>query len=352
MATRSPGLRTVLALVGFGLFGLLVTGCGPQSFTSANGIVASRILDLHTLVFWLSLIVFVGVEALIIWVVLRYRHRANEPLRVPSQTHGNTRLEIIWSIIPVIIVAILAVPTVQLIAEFTRIPETQDTIRVRVIAHQWWWAFEYPDLGVVTADELHIPTGQPIAFDLESADVIHSFWVPKLAGTLDTIPGRVNRMWFEADQPGEYWGQCKEFCGLSHALMKFRVIAQPRAEFDAWVQAMNAPAQPPQTDEQRQGALIFGAIRAQPGETAPPKAGICAACHTIRGTEARGVVGPDLTLFGRRTTVAAGIMDNTPDNLHAWLADPPAIKPGSKMPNYQLTEQELQALIAYLESLQ
>lgn len=353
MAKHIPRSLRTLALFLCGASLLFLSSCGsPQSFTTANGSVAKDILGLHVIIFWLSLIVFFGVELLIVWVVIRYRRRPGQA--IPNQVHGNTRLEVVWSIIPVIIVAILAVPTVRLIGQFTTIPNTPDTVKVRVIAHQWWWEFQYPDLNFVTADELRIPVGRPIAIDLESADVIHSFWVPKLAGTLDTIPGRVNRMWLKADDTGEYYGQCKEFCGSSHALMKMRVIAQTPAEFDTWVRQRQAPPPAPTGGSPpAQGALIFGATKLPAGQTPPPgsKFGVCAACHTIDGTEAKGRVGPNLTFFGQRTTLAAGILDNTPPNLRTWLQDPPGVKPGSKMPNYDLTDPELEALTAYLLSL-
>ena len=350
MAKLSPLSLKVLALCLLTSAPVLLGACSPQSYMVAKGPVAHQVLNLHILIFWLSLAVFVGVEGLIIYTVIRYRRRG-QAAAVPHQTHGNTRLEIFWSILPVLIVLVLAVPTVQQIGAFTTLPTTSDTIKVRVVAHQWWWEFHYPDLGVSTADELHIPVGQPISFDLESADVIHSFWVPYLAGTLDTIPNRVNQMWFTADEPGNYWGQCKEYCGASHALMKFRVIAEPRQDFDAWVQAQKAPAAAPPAGPAARGAEIFGAVRpANPGAVTPAT-GTCKACHTIAGTEAQGKVGPDLTRFGTRTTVAAGIMDNTPDNLRMWLENPPAVKPGSKMPSYNLTPEELDSLVAYLLSL-
>jgi cytochrome c oxidase subunit 2 len=355
MAKHIPrSLRTLALFLLSGIFLFSLAGCSPQSFTTANGIVARDILDLHIIIFWLSLVVFFGVELLIIWVVWRYRRRPGQA-GIPNQVHGNTRLEVVWSIIPVIIVAILAVPTVRLIGQFTSIPNTPDTVRVRVVAHQWWWEFHYPDLNFATSDELHIPVGRPIALDLESADVIHSFWVPKLSGTLDTIPGRVNRIWLRADDPGIYWGQCKEFCGSSHALMKFRVIAQPREEFDTWVRQHQAPpgGSPTGNTPEAQGALIFGSVKLPEGQTPPAgsKMGVCAACHTIDGTQAQGKVGPNLTLFGERTSIAAGILPNTNEDLRAWLKDPPGVKPGSKMPNYDLTDQELDALVAYLMSL-
>lgn len=353
MAKLSLMVPRLVALFLVAGFSLLLAACGgPMSYTIAKGEVAHKVLGLHAIIFWLSVIVFVGVQLVLVWVALRYRHKPGEPNRVPSQVHGNTRLEIIWSILPVIIVVIIAVPTVQLISEFTTIPTTPDTVKVRVIGHQWWWEFQYPDLNITTADELVIPVNQPIAFDLESADVIHSFWVPYLSGTLDTIPGRVNQMWFKADEPGNYHGQCKEFCGSSHALMRFRTVAKTKADFDAWVKQHQSPPPPPTTGDAARGAVIFGAVK-PPAGTPPvsPKQGTCAACHAIGNTEAKGLAGPNLTLFGQRSTVAAGILDNTPENLAAWLKDPPGMKPGSKMPNYDLSPEDIQALVAYLESL-
>jgi cytochrome c oxidase subunit II len=354
LSSVSPKTRSLLLLALLVSSPILLNACttSPQSYLVARGPVAEKVLNLHVLIFWLSLAVFVGVQGLLIYTLLRYRRRRGEAAVVPAQTHGNTRLEIFWSVVPVLIVLVLAVPTVQQIGEFTTLPTTPDTLKVRVVAHQWWWEFHYPDLGVTTADELHIPVGQPISFDLESADVIHSFWVPYLSGTLDTIPGRVNKMWFQADEPGNYWGQCKEFCGASHALMGLRVIAESPQDFNAWVQAMRTPAATPPSGPAARGAEIFGAVSPANPAATTPATGTCEACHTIQGTEAQGKVGPDLTLFGRRTTLAAGVLPNTPEHLRNWLDDPEAIKPGSKMPDYDLTPEELDALVAYLQSLQ
>ncbi|MGH2350349.1 MAG: cytochrome c oxidase subunit II, partial [Chloroflexota bacterium] len=211
------------------------------------------------------------------------------------------------------------------------------------IGHQWWWEFQYPELGVTTANELHIPVGVPINLELESADVIHSFWVPHLAGKTDAIPGRVNRLWFLADEPGTYNGQCAEFCGIEHALMRMLVIAESQSEFDAWVRnerSIPAFAATPTAQDSlvTRGAQLFAN-------------GVCITCHTIRGTAAQGKVGPELTHVGSRQTIAANTLPNTPEGLERWLRNPQAVKPGNLMPNLNLSDEDIDALVAYLQSL-
>jgi cytochrome c oxidase subunit 2 len=201
---------------------------------------------------------------------------------------------------------------------------------------QWWWEFRYPDLGVVTANELHLPAGRPVVLHLEGPDVIHSFWVPQLGGKRDVTPGRLNRITLTPDAPGEYWGQCAEFCGASHANMGMRVFVRTAADFDAWVARQKAPP-------------------AEPGELAAAgktvfASSACVGCHTIQGVSA-GVLGPDLTHFGSRTMLAAGMWPNTPENVAEWVKDPQRLKPGVKMPALGLTDEQAKALAAYLTSL-
>jgi cytochrome c oxidase subunit 2 len=217
-------------------------------------------------------------------------------------------------------------------------------LRTKVTGEMWWWRVAYlDDAGesvAVSANEVHVPTGRPVEMILTTADVIHSLWIPTLGGKLDMIPGRENRLVLEADRPGVYRGQCAEFCGRQHALMAFDVVAHEPAEFEAWLARASAPAEPPATEDARHGQEVFAAFG-------------CGGCHTIRGTEAAGTIGPDLTHVGSRRTLAAGTLDNDAGALAAWVADSQAIKPGNHMPPFKVIEAaDLAALAAYLESLE
>ncbi len=280
-----------------------------------------------------AIVIFVVVETLLLVAVWRFRHRPGRG--EPRPVHGHLGLEVTWTLIPVVIVISIAVPTIAAVFR-TQAPPPADALRIEVIGHQWWWELRYPDLGVITANELHLPVGRPVSLSLKSADVIHSFWVPQLGGKRDLIPGRVNFLTFTVREPGEYPGQCAEFCGISHANMRLLVVAQSPGEFQAWVERLKAPS------AQAAGAAADG-LQAF-------LAGGCVACHTIQGVSA-GVVGPDLTHFGSRKTLAAGLLPNTPDHLARWLASPPAVKPGALMPKLPLTEAQISALVAYLGSL-
>ncbi|MGH3440780.1 MAG: cytochrome c oxidase subunit II [Nitriliruptorales bacterium] len=319
-------------------------GRAPQDYLTPVGRFAVDVDRLWDLVFWGAIAIFVLVEALIVVAILRFRERPDEDdERLPKQVHGNPRLEALWTIIPAVILAAVAVPTVRTLFDLAEQP--QDALRVNVIAHQWWWEYRYPDHeGLVTANILHIPAGRTVNLSLESVDVIHSLWVPKLAGKQDVVPGRTNFLKIHADEPGEYLGQCAEYCGLSHANMRTRVIAMPPDEFDAWAEANARPQEgEPEGELAQRGRDIFFT-------------GACVGCHTIRGTDASATVGPDLTYFGDREWFAGTIFENTDENLREWLRDPPAMKPmmpdtGSGMPFLGLTEEEIDALVAYLQSL-
>ena len=215
----------------------------------------------------------------------------------------------------------------------------RSALTVDVIGHRWWWEVRYPSRGIVTANDVHVPVGQPVRIVLTSVDVNHSFWVPQLTCKTDLIPGVTNSMWIQADHAGTFRGQCAEYCGVQHAQMIFYVVADPPATFQQWLATQAAPAAAqPVGSALAQGQQVF--------ETAP-----CASCHTIRGTTARGTLGPDLTHFGSRVSVGAGARPNTTGNLAGWIIDSQGIKPGNLMPPMQLSPQDLQALIAYLESL-
>ena len=305
----------------------------PQNTLAPAGEVARDILGLFQVIFWMAAVVFVVVQGLLIYAIFRFRRKPGDTA-IPAQVHGNTPLEVAWTIAPAVILAVIAVPTIGTIGKLAEPPDGKPVAQVSVTGHQWWWEFQYPELGVLTANELHIPVGSRVNATLKSADIIHSFWVPRLSGKSDLFPGsRTTSRWFDADQPGEYQGQCAEFCGASHAHMKFRVIAQTQADFDAWVRAQKAPA-----------AATTGA-----GATLFTNKG-CGACHTIEGL-AQGKVGPNLTHFATRGTLAAGEFVRNDENIATWLRNPLAVKPGSQMPNLGLSDSDIQTLVTYLQAL-
>lgn len=234
-------------------------------------------------------------------------------------------------------VALVAILLVSLRTQLAlRTPATELTIEVT--GFQWWWEVRYPEQAILTANEIYIPVGEPVRLELTSGDVIHSFWTPNLSGKTDMIPGLTNVAWIEADRPGVYRGQCAEYCGVQHAWMAFEVIAVPREEFDAWVAARRAATAEPATPQQRRGREVFYQAR-------------CNNCHAVADTPWMGEHGPDLTHFGSRRTLGAGLMPNNRENLEAWIIDPQAHKPGNRMPETTLSEDDLQALLAYLEHL-
>jgi cytochrome c oxidase subunit 2 len=277
------------------------------------------------------------VEGFLLYTIIRYRRRSENEL--PSQVHGNTRLEVAWTIIPSIVLLIIAVPTIGTIFASDTVPP--NAMPVKVIGHQWWWEFEYPSLGIKTANELHLPLGQTVAFEMESKDVIHSFWFPRMGGKMDVVPTRKNHMWFTPKETGEFYGQCVEFCGTQHANMRMRLFVQTPQEFQAWVEQQRREAAPPPSGLVAQGAEAF-----------QNPANYCIVCHTVRGTNARGIIGPDLTHVGSRKTIAAGMLDNTPEEMARWIRDPQGVKIGNKMvlPRPP-SDQDLAAIVAYLQSL-
>lgn len=310
----------------------------PQSTYAPASDNTNEIQGVYEIVFWLAGIVFFGVLAATLAFALMFRER---PGQEAKQIHGNSRLEVLWTLLPVVIVVAIAVPTFDAVAKITGAAPA-DALQVRAIGHQWWFEFQYPELGITTANELHVPVDRPVEVTLESIDVIHSFWVPQLAGKIDMVPGHTNRLWFTPNEAraDAYLGQCAEFCGTSHANMRFRVFVDTQADFDAWAAAEGAPASAPTAELALQGMQQF------------TNSG-CVGCHTVSGNDlAQGKVGPNLTHVGSRTTIAAGMMDNTTENLTRWLSDPPGVKPGSKMPNLNLTPEQVKVLIAYLQGLQ
>ncbi len=353
--------RILIALLSLIALSALAAGCypqNPQSTFDPAGPVARDQLTLFYIIFWAGVFVFVAVEGALLYAVIKYRRKPGQG--IPAQIHGNTPLEIGWTIAPAIVLAVIAVPTVTTIAAHAN-PPSPNPLRVTVIGHQWWWEFQYPDLNVVTANELHIPVGEVVSFDLQSDDVIHSFWVPKLGGKQDMVPTRSNPLWLKAEKAGVFYGQCAEFCGTAHAQMRLRVIAESKEEFQAWVEAQKRPPAAPTGDAAR-GATVFAAkgclICHSNTVPEPPELKKSRKAAFLKG---QGVaVAPNLTHFGSRTTLAAGLLDNTPENLERWLRNPDDVKPGNVMaaraPSYTtpalaLNQEDIKALVAYLHSL-
>lgn len=325
---------------GLAVLALLGAGCAadaPLTTLEPEGPIGRQIDDLWRIVFYLAVFVFVVVEGLLVLALIRFRRRKGDTSE-PAQTHGNTRLELGWTIAPAVLLAALAIPTVSTIFALAREPE--GALPITVTARQWWWEYDYGD-GAITANELHIPTGRPIRLALESGDIIHSYWIPKLAGKQDVVPGRTNHLTIQADRPGTYLGTCVEYCGLSHANMRVKAFAHSPDDFARWL-----------ADQKRDAVAVTG-LAAQGRRVFESKQ--CVSCHTIRGTPAQAKVGPDLTHFGSRTTFAGAIFESTEAELRRWLEDAPAVKPGSKMPSgvadMGLTDEDITALIAYLQAL-
>ena len=319
---------------------VLLTGCSssglPQDALDPEGPFAQKVHDLAMPVFAIAGVVFVVVEGLILYAVMKYRRRSDD--ESPVQVHGNVRMELTWTVLPALVLVFVGIFTVLTIRDLDKVPEGPDVVEVTVTGHQWWWEYEYTGLDITTANELHIPVGRDVAITLRSADVIHSFWPPKLAGKIDVIPNRDNHMVIKADHAGTYYGQCAEFCGISHANMRLQVVAHEPAEFDEWVEA-NA-AGPEEVGDDPDAVAGQGLFRSKG----------CASCHAVKGFAA-GAVGPDLTHFQQRKVFAGAMFELNEKNLRAWLRDPPAEKPGSIMPNLNLTEEEITLLIAYLDTL-
>jgi cytochrome c oxidase subunit 2 len=327
--------RAVLVLLAVAALSLPACGSGSPSTLDPKGPGASRIAGLWWFMLWVSAAVVVVVTVLLIVGILPRRGSRSLSDEAPRWAGGMVLLGGV--VIPVIVLAILWALTLHDISALSQ-PSRPARLTVDVIGHQWWWEVRYPAQRIVTANDIHIPAGQPVQIRLSSIDVNHSFWVPQLTGKTDLIPGRTNTMWIQADRPGVYRGQCAEYCGVQHANMIFYVVADSAATFRRWVVTERRVPPVPTDPLLARGRVVF--------ETSA-----CAGCHTIQGTTATGVFGPNLTHIGGRLSIGAGTVPNTRDNLGGWIIDAQSIKPGSRMPPVQLDPKELQALIAYLESL-
>jgi len=368
---RSAGTnwaRTLKLVVIAGAGIALLSGCVAhplQSTLKAHGEYAHLENSLFFPVFWIAVAVFFLIFGLVAYCAVRFRARSED--EAPRQVHGNTKAELTWTILPALLLAAIAVPTVKFVFDLNKFPSNAMTINVT--GHRWWWQVGYTEPTAptttlfTTATEIHIPVKTKVIIDLTSVDVIHNFWVPELAGKLYAIPGRHNRMVLEADDVGTYYGQCAEFCGTSHANMRLQVIAQTPDQFAAWMANQEAPPILPVTASTTASSTATGASSTST-TTSPPSAQAalvaagfndfktigCAGCHTIEGVSV-GVVGPDLTHFKSRSTFAGSIFANTDPNLALWLADPPAQKPGSVMPDLKLSATQISQLIAFLDTL-
>jgi cytochrome c oxidase subunit 2 len=311
---------------------------------------AESIVDAATLVLAISAFIFLVVEGVLVYIVLRFRRRAPTDGTEPAQVYGSRPIEIAWTAAPGMIVFVLVLVAARTLWE-VKFPAPQPrpgdgTLFVTVVGRQWWWEYTYDHydgepLGFTTANELHVSVGthgaaRPVFLTLRSADVCHSYWVPRLAGKIDLIPGRTNHLWFQTDQPGLYLGQCAEYCGTQHANMLLRVSVDPADEFSRWLGNERKPA----VDDPaaREGKETFLRLS-------------CVNCHAVRGTPARGNYAPDLTHLMSRQTIASGMIPNTPENLRRWVDNPQEIKPGCLMPAFGLTERERDLVVGYLQTL-
>ena len=302
---------------------------------------AKSIFDLSMFVLAITAVIFVVVATLLVYAIVKFRGATTNDGREPAQVYGSTQIETAWTIIPLLIVVVLFLATARTIHAVQDAQKPETAVEVTAIGHQFWWEFRYPRLGIVTANELHIPLSDPAHpaptfLKLLSADTDHSFWVPQLAGKTDLIPNHPNSMWMDPRHIGIFLGQCAQYCGTQHAKMLLRVSVDSQQDFDAWVRAQQQPA--------NQDASVLAGRRVF--ETTA-----CINCHSVSGTVANGRFGPDLTHLMSRQTIAAGASQNTTKNLRLWIQNPDAIKPGSLMPAMKLSDADLDALVGYLETL-
>ena len=313
----------------------------PTNIFAPASTPAKSILDLSIFVLAITGIIFLVVFALLLCTVLKFSRKTENVNREPAQVYGSTQIELAWTIVPILIVVVLFLSTARVIHAIQDAPEPASAIEVTLVGHQYWWEFRYPKLGIVTANELHIPVSDPdhptpTYLNLLSADTDHSFWIPELAGKTDLIPNHPNRMWVDPHRTGIFLGQCAQYCGTQHAKMLLRVSVDGPDEFAAWVRTQRQPAM--DDEKVAAGRRVF--------ETTA-----CINCHTVNGTVANGRFGPDLTHLMSRATIAAGAAENTPQNLRLWVQNPDAIKPGSLMPPMKLSDADLDAVLSYMETL-
>jgi cytochrome c oxidase subunit 2 len=311
---------------------------------------AESIRDLSLLILAISAFIFVVVEGVLLYCLVRFRRRSEPPHSEPPQFYGSHPVETAWTVAPTLIVFVMVLVTTRtlwLVDPNPPQPQAGDpALFVTVVGHQWWWEYRYKnydgrELKFITANELHVPassadTPRRVQLRLESDDVIHSFWVPQLAGKTDVIPGHPNHMWFQTEREGLFVGQCAEYCGTQHANMLLRVQVDSPEEFERWLEQQSRPAVEDPAAAAGKAAFF---------------ANSCVKCHRIRGTDAQGDYAPDLTHLMSRRTLASGMIPNTRKNLLAWVTDPKSIKPGCLMPAFKLRPQQYEAIVDYLSTL-
>jgi cytochrome c oxidase subunit 2 len=350
MRQRHHQLLRTLLLLAFALICVFFAGQVEPVRGNTDGVTsifrpraqpAQEIRELSLLVLAICATIFLVVAGLLAYTIVRFRQRAGDETSEPAQVYGSNQIELAWTVLPILIVFVLILVTARSIANIQNRKPPPSALQATVVGHQWWWEIRYPELGIVTANELHVPASgggisRPTFLKLQSADVAHSFWVPQLAGKTDLIPNRDNLMWIEPTVPGTYLGNCAEYCGTQHARMLIRVIVHTPEEFEHWVAEQKRVAvDEPSAEAGRQ--VFF--------------ANACVSCHTISGTSAQGKFGPDLTHLMSRQTLAAGAAPNTPDALRAWVRDPQRLKVGCLMPNMQMTDDEVNQVVNYLRTL-
>jgi cytochrome c oxidase subunit 2 len=315
----------------------------PTTIFAPASTAAAAISGLSALVVAVTAVIFLCVSALLVYAIVAFRKRPNDDGSEPAQVYGSNQVEIAWTVIPVLIVVVLFLASARVITGVQNADRPASTVEVIAIGHQFWWEYRYPALGVVTANELHVPVSDPARptptfITLLSADTDHSFWIPRLGGKTDLIPNRVNRTWIDPYEAGLYLGQCAQYCGTQHAKMLLRVYVDAKEVFDTWVHQQRQPAR--EQADVAEGQHVF--LRTA-----------CINCHAVSGTlpAPEGQFGPDLTHLMSRDTIASGIAPNTVKNLRAWIRDPESLKPGSRMPAMKLTDRELDTVTAYLATL-
>lgn len=322
-----------------------VIGDTPQSTVHPSTEAARMIQSVYATITWWMVAIFVVVEGALIYAILRFRRRPTDE-GVPEQIHGNTPLEVGWTLVPLVIVIAFIFPSLRTTCALAK-AAPEDALQVKVVGKRWWFEFEYPEYGIITANELHLPAGRMANLELTSDNVIHSFWVPRLSGKRDLVPGRAQHIWFTPEEPGWYEGQCAELCGASHAFMQFRVKVETPEDFERWVKAQQQPAQ---IDTTSPGFQAF-------------QQNACFTCHSIQGspfTFAR--IGPNLTHVASRTTLAGAVLENTPEVMRAWIRNAGQFKPGHAkkgrqepdlMWNFEhVPDEQIDALVSFLHGLE
>src|SRR6202051_4118011 len=344
ISSRATAVALLLAgvLLAAGLCTATPQDNSVPSIFDSHSTPADSIVHLSRFVLAITTLIFLVVATLLTYAVVKFRSRASDAEREPAQVYGSTQIELAWTIIPILIVVVLFLATARVIHAIQDAPKPAEAVEVTAIGHQFWWEFRYPGLGIVTANELHVPVSDPSRptptfLRLLSADTDHSFWIPPLVGKTDLIPNRVNETWLDPHETGLFLGQCAQYCGTQHAKMLLRVYVDSPEDFKVWIRGQQQPAN--EDEKQVAGRRVFERT-------------VCLNCHAINGTNGTGRFGPDLTHLMSRRTIASGAAENNPQNLRLWIQNPGWIKPGCLLAAIKLSDAELDALVRYLETLQ